>query len=902
MIITKIEINNFGKLKNFTLRIGEGLNVIYGPNEQGKSTVMAFVRMIFYGATTGNDITKNPRKKYRPWDGSSMGGAVEFEHCGKSFRLERTFSGSFRTDKVALLNLASGRPELLPDYKEIGRQFFGMGEASFDKSVFIGQAGTLIDTSDSGEKEIIQKLQNLVSSGDETKSFTEIDARLQAALETLVSRSGRIGILDKLESGRAALEDARDEAVRTEKQKSAMQKEYDFSLEGRNRLEACAEVLLSQREEMKDRLALETLEKIVRHKSEADKLEQEYDSARKLITDGDFEINLEFLEESGRILQELASYESVIGQHFEDISRIKEQISGCSEDDGIALSPEEIESAERTAAEIAVLKERIAQTEYFTGQKESELRLATEKNTTRQKALRKLEEYTRRRIEYEKALEAITDMTDKRDEISKIRVLPALSFTFAIITAAVSVAVGAVFNPFAYAGLVLSVLLTVLGIIASKSTDRRDSSIAGDNMEQRSADILRSLEFIGNDIRDIEEQISVPGLPGEFEAYANTLRQEIADANAGSAADEEALHTRTENFDSYCAKIGAADMTELRKIHMDRQKLRQTRKTLEEMLALKEKLHAEQILAYDKTKAQLIGGQSGFFGSLTTEEALQKHRELSELYQRVKTLRNLLADKNKELRYELDGRIYTDIRDEYDEKRMRSAQSGLDPDAVRISQDELDRVDNELDSLRNSISLADSNLIRIRTEMSQAFAGCRELSEIEEELIENRKAHAFYALQRDSLKASIKYLEEAFAEMQQTFGPIVNDRTSRIFSRITGGRYSELIVGKDLKISVREPDTNTTKDFAYLSSGTIDQVYFSLRLAIAGFFSEKSGGLPLFLDDSFLQYDDERARMASDFIKEYARENHCQIVVFTCHKSMLDVLSGDGSFLLLENK
>lgn len=894
MIITKIAINNFGKLKNFTLTPGEGLNVIYGPNEQGKSTVMAFVRMIFYGATTGSDIHKNPRKKYRPWDGSSMGGAVEFWHSGKSYRLERTFSASFRTDKVTLLNLASGKPELLPEYKEIGRQFFGMGESSFEKSVFIGQAGTLIDTTDSGENEIIQKLQNLVSSGDETRSFTEIEARLKAALETLSSRGGRIGILDRLESGRAILENARDEAVRTEKQKAMMQEEYDAFLETKDRIEACAAVLGSQRDEIKDRLALEGLEKIVRHKSEADKLEQEYHSARERITDGDLEINLEFLEESGRILQELASYESVIGQHRKDISRIKEQLTGYPEDGGAYLSPEEIEKAEKTAAEIALLKERIAQTEYFMGQKESELRFATEKNTAKQKALKKLEEYTLRKLEYEKALSEITDTRTKADLTSKRRRSPVLPFTLAILTAAASIALGTAISPYAFAGLVLSVIFVVMGIRSLTPKDSPDNALTGGSKDQRLADLRRGLEFIRNDIKDIKEEISISGLPGEFEAYANTLRLEIAQAHAGYAADEEALQSRSKYFENYCAGIGAADMAELRKIHMDRQKLSQTRKTLEEMLALKEKLHAEQVLAYDKAREQLISGRSGFFGSLTTDEALQKHRELSELYQRVKSIRNLLADKNKELRYELDGRIFTDIKEEYDEKRRRSTNPEPDPEAVRIGRDDLDHVEEELGSLRNRISSNDSSLTRIRTEMSQSFAGFKELSEIEEELIENKNAQEFYALQRDSLKASIKYLEEAFDEMQQTFGPIVNERTSRIFNRITGGRYSELIVGKDLKISVREPDTNTTKDFGYLSNGTIDQVYFSLRLAIAEFFSEKSGGLPLFLDDSFLQYDDERARMASDFIKEYVRENHCQIVVFTCHKSMLGYFDAES--------
>ncbi|MHB8963064.1 MAG: ATP-binding protein [Saccharofermentanales bacterium] len=892
MIITRIAINSFGKLKNFDLPLSRGLNVIYGPNEQGKSTIMAFVRMIFYGATTGNDISKNPRKKYRPWDGSVMGGAVEFEHGGRSYRLERTFSASFRTDKVTLLNLSSGKPELLPDYREIGRLFFGMGEASFDKSVFIGQAGTMIDTSDAGENEIIQKLQNLVSSGDETRSYMEIEARLKAALETIASRSGRIGILDKLESAQILLENSRDEAIRNEKQKAVMQQEYDAYLESKERLEASAALLTAQRDEMKDRLSADALENIIRHKDEADKLEQEYNAAREAITDGDFEVSLEFLEESGRILQELSNCESVIGQHIEEMAELKEKLSGYDQEDGIHLLPEEMEAAEKLAAEIAVLKERNVQTEFLIKHKESELLSATEKNATRQKALGKLDEYKRRRMDYEKQLEETAAESGRTAMPSGRKLLPVLMFAFTGVIAAASVIIGAAISPYAYAGLALSAIFLLIGIAGVSSKGKADAGAAGIDAGQRAAEIMRSLEFIGNDIKDLEEQTDIPGLPSNFEAYADTLRLEIAQARAGYASDAEILDNHTRLFEDYCARIGAADRDELRRIHMDQQKTIQTRKTLEERLAIKEKLHSGQLLKYDKAREELAGSQSGFFGLLTTEEALQKHKELTELYQRVRSLRNLLADKSKELRYELDGRTFTEIKADYDEKVRRIERLMPESGAVRISQEDLDRTENELHTLRTGIFQADSSLTRIRTEMAQAFIGCKELSEIDEEIAENKKAQEFYSSQRDSLKTAIHHLEEAFAEMQKTFGPIVNERTSRIFSRITGGRYSELIVGKDLRISVREPEMNTTKDSGYLSNGTIDQVYFSLRLAVAEFFSEKSGGLPLFLDDSFLQYDDDRARLASDFIKEYARENNSQIVVFTCHRSMLDYFEG----------
>ena len=48
MKIKAIDIAAFGKFKNFHLDLSDGLSVIYGQNEKGKSTLMAFVRMMFY--------------------------------------------------------------------------------------------------------------------------------------------------------------------------------------------------------------------------------------------------------------------------------------------------------------------------------------------------------------------------------------------------------------------------------------------------------------------------------------------------------------------------------------------------------------------------------------------------------------------------------------------------------------------------------------------------------------------------------------------------------------------------------------------------------------------------------------------------------------------------------------
>ena len=77
MKINKIYISAFGGLKDFTLELNDGLNVIYGNNEDGKSTVFAFIKAMFFG--TGRNtkaLSDSIRLKYTPWDGSTMAGRI----------------------------------------------------------------------------------------------------------------------------------------------------------------------------------------------------------------------------------------------------------------------------------------------------------------------------------------------------------------------------------------------------------------------------------------------------------------------------------------------------------------------------------------------------------------------------------------------------------------------------------------------------------------------------------------------------------------------------------------------------------------------------------------------------------------------------------------------------------
>ena len=225
MKLNKIYISAFGKLKDFTLELSDGLNVIYGENENGKSTVMAFIKMMFYGSgKSTQNLAKSPRRKYAPWDGSQPAGSIEFEHSGRHYRLERTFGSSNSSDKVFLCDLDLGtRSSVSPD---IGNEFFSLSMPAFERSVFIEGAGGF-DNSSEADGEINSKLSNLVASGDENVSYAKILKRLDDARFALIGKSGRTGEYIKLNSTLDELKISLNTALQKKEHSKAIKEKID---------------------------------------------------------------------------------------------------------------------------------------------------------------------------------------------------------------------------------------------------------------------------------------------------------------------------------------------------------------------------------------------------------------------------------------------------------------------------------------------------------------------------------------------------------------------------------------------------------------------------------------------------------------------------------------------------
>ena len=145
----------------------------------------------------------------------------------------------------------------------------------------------------------------------------------------------------------------------------------------------------------------------------------------------------------------------------------------------------------------------------------------------------------------------------------------------------------------------------------------------------------------------------------------------------------------------------------------------------------------------------------------------------------------------------------------------------------------------------------------------------------------------------DCLDIAMSVLADSFIEVRRSFGSVLEKKASDIFKGITGGKYQSMSISKSFEIAVEKADTFGGKEIDYLSSGTADQAYLSLRLAVCELMAQDGNLFPVLLDDALAQYDDNRTKTALEFFNEYSKNG--QIIMFTCHNSVLDASKKTGA-------
>lgn len=120
-------------------------------------------------------------------------------------------------------------------------------------------------------------------------------------------------------------------------------------------------------------------------------------------------------------------------------------------------------------------------------------------------------------------------------------------------------------------------------------------------------------------------------------------------------------------------------------------------------------------------------------------------------------------------------------------------------------------------------------------------------------------------------------LSRATQELQRRFAPGIVREAQRFLSRLTDGRYDRVRISQELSVEAGTSDESLLRDARWRSEGTIDQLYLSLRLAVAEALTPNA---PLILDDALVRFDDTRLAAAMQVLRELAQTR--QILLFTC--------------------
>ncbi len=771
MRINSLYISAFGGIKDLKLDFGQGFNVIYGYNENGKSTVMAFIKMMFYGSDRGSaQLTKNIRKKYTPWDGDKMAGYIDFEHKGKKYRLEREFKSSNSTDRVFLLDLDLGEKRVAsPD---VGNQFFGLTAAAFERSVFIGQLG-YPEPDSAAEGEINSKLSNIALTGEEEVSFEAVYGRIEKEKLRLMSKSGRAGEYDKNLKAAALLKADYERAM----------EEQRLIAERREQIGSFASEIASLQQnqaELKSQLAAEqdirNAEKLKALLSLKDELDSLNDKLK--LSDGSLADEM-YLNKLRFCISKAQKAREILEAKKGEAATLRKSLEA-------GLNPPE-NANEETAEGIRTEIQR------------AEAELEANSTESLEKELLSLRQ-TKVNTKKAKCLLAIGAMLTVLGGAGAFLILPAL-------------AVGAI-------GLIL--LLCGLLTVSANNKSKAEGQAKVEQLNKRITEKRFKKEVLEKEI--FQKKLQLEAILTALNTTAAVIERQREMLKTTEAEAEE----------------------------------------LGEVLSVENNILLELYLKYNPNGSLELLGED--LESISKSCSLQK-----ELKQRI-------------------GFILKDLNGiSYEEARAK-----------------LEKIENEHKALSADFELIKARYEEICAELNNKsiqLAGLKaqlkaltENSKNPEELKAKLKTLGTSLLHQkefcDAADIALRVLTESFGEVRRSFGSVLESKAACIMEKLTDGKYADMSISRSFQINVTEKNAFGSRELAYLSSGTADQIYLALRLALAQLIGNEEK-LPLLLDDSLTQYDDKRAQKALEFLKEYSEDY--QVIMFTCHKNIVFLAEKSGA-------
>lgn len=897
MLIRDLHIRGFGKFNNYKINFGEGLNIVYGDNEAGKSTVHQFIQGMLFGFFKPYIKTKKYTEvydKYLPWNmKEGYEGTLIFEENNKAYRIERNFMK--RHDSFKLYNEITGEDitKQLP-YNPVTKLpdiygLIGLSETAFKNTISISQLQSQTDSKLAIE--LKDYMTNLSTSKEQDISVKNVIKKLETELD-------KIGTERRSQS---PLGITCSKITDLEKEREATVRKHEEMIELREKLNQLKE---SQNENTKK---LKIFEDKLKQFNQIELLNQ-YNKAKNLETEMS---NLE------RKIESLEKYESIDLNQIDDLLRIQEQINMTNEqmqenEKQIMIIKNKLEENKDLLKQLNIEKCTLEELDNYTNisvkyellldYQYKEKATSTSVETIKKQAQENEEKYNEdivkdyglfNNIEQEKKylLSQLEQEQEKSKEEANIKkqkakqkslyiasgVIFVISLLFSILySEAGSIILGV--------GLILTAIICMIGLSKDKELKRLKGQLneyieKERNLEEKISIISKNQAEILSKYQ-LNDRESFDGLKEDM-SKTFIIKEELKRNLKEKESELIQIRDKIERLENYIKSvISSFDINEeITDKTIERVKFLQRKG--QQLLQDKEYLINQKDVLINKTN-NLQKKLSNLFNkkqNILKEQKISESDNLKDVKAKIKKVNDMkieLENKSKLITEILKGDTLNNLK------------SKIELEVENVIEDNSlakEEIEKNIQSIHNK-QMELTKIISINeTKLSNISNSVRYIGEIDCEIQDELSKKEKLEKKIKALEIAKNTLEKVSNDIHNDFAPQLNKSANNVIKEITNNKYSKVKINKDLDLLVEEEKLNKLVSVEQLSNGTMDQMYFALRIGIIDLITDNKN-YPLFLDDAFVQYDEIRLRNVLSLL---GRSNR-QIILLTCQKREKNIL------------
>ena len=881
MIIKSINIIAFGGLKDKVINLNSGINIIYGENEAGKSTIQAFIKIWLYGMSNykGKDYKQNERLKYMPITGETISGELCVEFRNHEYIIRRTFGKSKKEDTSYIIDAIGGEEISHISKEEPGKYFFNINRATFVNTLFIGQLG--VEVRKDKEEEIIDKISNSIGMEEGQVSADVAILKLNKYKKT-ISNIRKNGTLDLLNEKYSNLLSERYEAYNLSNHNLENEELLINLNDEKNNLNNEINNLDIYKKFLKKTKLQKEYQEITEYFKKKQELKNKEKYINKLLTYNNEEINYGFINE---LREEYALYLSILDTSKEEKDRIRikeEKInllkSPLDKYDYVEQLPKNILNIlEKLKIRREVLKEKVDINKSI----ENEIEFLNLKQQEAKDIIGNSVSISKFREEigtllntYEEKLKELKYLVEDNTELRKnnifylsLLVISIMSIIFAILLKNKILSIIMLIIFFG----TTSILLINIYVNKSFKNHNKKVEVIKRNINQIENDLnyyCKELQI--NEYKELFKKLKIYDDYRKLEVKINEkikdklLQKKLLDLD--KAINEYEIINKDIN-----RYLTISRVDNLEKLINDVNKYEESYKGLDileiEMKNLK--IGLERIIEQLEIREQKIKAKLKIIG-FENIDLLEVEDILNELEEKLK----LREEINKSLASVEE--TYSVLTKGKNIDLIKKELADVININFKYSYENEEEIDSVIKQKNLRLLSVEKKIKDVENEIKNRFNGKRTIPDIEEEIkfvegkiIKNEK-------QFEATKIALNVLEESYQEIRKSFGPTLNKNVIDSFSKFTDGKYNDVMVADNYEMKVR--NKNNIFQAETLSNGANDQLNLSLRLAFIEMIF-KSKEISIYLDDAFVQYDDKRTERT---IKHLVSENFKQCIIFTC--------------------